>query len=79
MLLDPNAPARFELDEFGEALVRPAPSNKHQVIVLALLKQIESQLGGEVGMPAVQTPTAGIRSPDLSVDAGQQRLAAAIA
>src|ERR1041385_3292760 len=71
LLRDPDAPERFELDEFGEVIVSPAPSNKHQIIVLALLKQIETQLGGEAGMPSVQTPTAGIRSPDLAWMADQ--------
>jgi Uma2 family endonuclease len=66
LVADPQVPDWVELDEFGEMLVSPAPSNKHQVIVLALLKQVESQLGGEAGMPAVQTPTAGVRSPDLA-------------
>ena len=66
LLHDPDAPDRFELDEFGEVIVSPAPSSKHQIVVLALLKQVEAQLWGEVGMPSVQTPTAGIRSPDLA-------------
>jgi Uma2 family endonuclease len=66
LLRDPDAPERFELDEFGEIIVSPAPSNKHQIVVLSLLKQIEAQLGGEAGMPSVRTPTAGIRSPDLA-------------
>src|SRR6476620_6908533 len=66
LLRDPDAPERFELDEFGEMIVSPAPSNKHQIVVLRLLKQVEAQLSGEVGMPSVHTPTAGIRSPDLA-------------
>jgi Uma2 family endonuclease len=66
LLQDSNAPEHFELDEFGEMLMGPAPSNRHQIIVLALLKQVEAQLGGEAGMPAVLTPTAGIRAPDIA-------------
>ncbi len=66
LLHDADAPNYFELDEFGELIVSPAPSNRHQVIVLSVLKQVEAQLGGEAGMPSVQTPTAGIRSPDVA-------------
>jgi len=72
LLNDPEAPDQFELDEFGEILVSPAPSNRHQIIVLALLKQVEAQLGGEAGMPSVQTPTAGVRSPDIAWMADQE-------
>ena len=42
LLNDPEAPDQFELDELGEILVSPAPSNRHQIIVLALLKQVEA-------------------------------------
>ena len=66
LLSDPDVPERVELDEFGEVIVSPAPSNKHQIVVLALLRQVEARLGGEAGMPSVQTLTAGIRSPDVA-------------
>jgi Uma2 family endonuclease len=52
------------LDEFGEIRVNPPPSYKHQRIVAALTRQIETALGGEVGSYALAT-AGGVKFPDL--------------
>jgi Uma2 family endonuclease len=64
LLQDPDAPERFELDEFGEIEVTPPPSFRHQRIVAAIGRQIEAQLGGECGSYALAT-SAGVRFPDV--------------
>src|SRR5512143_397504 len=64
LLEDPDAPERCELDEYGDLIVTPLPSNEHQRIAGALGWQIKAQLGGETGVYAVATQ-AGVKVPDM--------------
>ena len=61
----PGLPDRWELDEYGELVEMNAPQKPHQMIVYALLKQIEAQLGGQP-LPGVGVLTPiGVRLPDV--------------
>jgi hypothetical protein len=42
---DPLAPEFYELNEFGEIILSPSPSNKHELIAFEVAKALESQLG----------------------------------
>lgn len=60
-----DMPDRFELDEYGELVDVNPPKKPHQKIVYALMKQIETQLGGEP-LPGVGVLTRiGVRIPDV--------------
>jgi Uma2 family endonuclease len=61
----PGVPDRFELDEYGELVDVNPPKKPHQKIVYALMKQIETQLGGEP-LPGIGVLTRiGVRIPDV--------------
>ena len=66
LLADANLPDRFELDAFGEVVVSPSPSNRHELIVSALLHQLQAQLGGWAGMPSLARAGHGVFKPDLA-------------
>lgn len=66
LLADANLPDRFELDAYGELIVSPSPSNRHELIVSALLHQIQAQLGGWAGMPSLARAGYGVFKPDLA-------------
>lgn len=54
---------RPELDEFGELLLAPLPSNRHQRITGWIASQLRQALGGEIGAFAINT-RIGVRVPD---------------
>jgi Uma2 family endonuclease len=61
----PGLPERWELDEYGELVEMNPPRKPHQMIVYALMKQIDAQLGGHP-LPGVGVLTSiGVRVPDV--------------
>ncbi len=63
---DEQAPDYYELTEYGELVLSPKPTNRHQVICAKIIHQLSSQLGPEaVPDAAVLTNDAGIRVPDV--------------
>ena len=63
---DEQSPDYYELTEYGELVLSPKPTNRHQWICGEITFQRRTQLGGKASMDvAVQTTTAGIRVPDV--------------
>jgi len=54
---------RAELDEYGELILAPLPTNRHQRIAGWLGTQLQRALGGEIGSFAIIT-RIGVRVPD---------------
>lgn len=55
---------RAELDEYGELVLAPLPTNRHQRIAGWLGNQLQRALGGETGSFAIAT-RIGVRVPDV--------------
>ena len=55
---------RAELDEYGELILSPLPSNRHQRIAGWIGNQLQRALGGETGSFAIAT-RIGVRVPDM--------------
>lgn len=53
-----------ELDEYGELILAPRPTNRHQRIAAWVGFQLQRALGGETGSYAVLT-RIGVRAPDM--------------
>lgn len=65
LLVEPDLPARWELDEYGEVVEMNPPGVPHQRVVAALTRQVEDALGGEA-LPGVGVVThIGVRIPDV--------------
>ena len=63
---------RAELDEYGELILAPLPSNRHQRIAGWIGNQLQRALGGEVGSFAIST-RIGVRVPDMCWTANATR------
>jgi Uma2 family endonuclease len=55
---------RAELDEYGELILAPLPTNRHQRIAGWVGNQLQRALGGETGSFAIAT-RIGVRVPDM--------------
>ena len=63
---DEQTPDHYELTEYGELVLSPKPTNRHQRLCTQIAIQLQAQLKGEAAVePAVFTTTAGIRVPDV--------------
>lgn len=63
---DPQAPEFYELNEFGEIILSPSPSNKHELIAFEIAKALEAKLGRR-GSAAVSVLTdRGVKRPDAT-------------
>jgi len=62
---DPDAPDHYEINEYGELIMSPRPSNDHQRIVAAVVAAIEQQLGPEAVAEVSVLTDRGIRVPDV--------------
>ena len=63
---DEQSPDYYELTEYGELVLSPKPTNRHQRLCTQIAIQLQAQLNGEAAVePAVFTTTAGIRVPDV--------------
>lgn len=62
---DPDSPDRYELSEFGEIILSPSPTTKHQRIVRAVARLLEAQLGPEAVTEVAVCTERGFRVPDV--------------
>jgi Uma2 family endonuclease len=62
---DPDSPDRYELNEFGELILSPKPTNDHQRVAQAVVRAIEAQLGPEAAVEISVYTDRGIRVPDV--------------
>ena len=62
---DPNSPDYYEVNEFGEVIMSPRPTNDHQRIVTAVTSALSQQLGPEAVQEVSVTTDRGIRVPDV--------------
>jgi len=62
---DPDAPGHYEINEYGELIMSPRPSNDHQRIVTAMAAAITRQLGPEAVAEVSVMTYRGIRVPDV--------------
>ena len=62
---DPDSPDYYEVNEFGEVIMSPRPSNDHQRIVTAVTSALSQQLGPEAVQDVSVTTDRGIRVPDV--------------
>jgi Uma2 family endonuclease len=62
---DPETPDYYELNEYGEVIMAPKPTNDHQRTLSAVARALESQLGPEA-VPEISVLTdRGVRVPDV--------------
>jgi Uma2 family endonuclease len=62
---DPDSPDRYELNELGELILAPKPTNKHQRAAFAVARGLEAQLGPEAATEIAVFTDRGIRVPDV--------------
>ena len=72
---EPDSPDYYEINEFGEIIMSPRPTNDHQRIVAAVTGLLNHELGPEA-VPEVSIITdRGIRVPEvvwMSASAGPE-------
>ncbi len=56
---------RPEMDQYGELLLAPLPSNCHQVIASEIAGQLRAQLGGTAATSIAINTRIGVRVPDV--------------
>jgi Uma2 family endonuclease len=62
---DPDSPDFFELNEYGELILSPSPSNKHELVAFKVAAALEQQLGPQASTAiSVFTKGRGVRRPD---------------
>lgn len=62
---DAETPDHFEVNEYGEMIMAPKPTNDHQRIVKAVVSGLDAALGPEA-VPEVSVITdRGVRVPDV--------------
>jgi Uma2 family endonuclease len=63
---DPEAPDYYELNEFGEVILSPRPTNLHQLRVQSVVDELNRQLGPRAVSEVSVLTDRGIRVPDVS-------------
>jgi Uma2 family endonuclease len=61
---DPDTPHYFELNQFGELILSPRPSTRHQRIASALVRELQGLLGPEAAVEIAVLTDQGVRVPD---------------
>jgi Uma2 family endonuclease len=62
---DPESPDYFELNEYGELILSPSPTNKHELIAFKVAAALEQQLGPQASTAvSVFTMSRGVRRQD---------------
>lgn len=62
---DPESPDHYELNEFGEMIMSPRPTNRLQVIAQAVATLLEARLGPKAHVEISVYTDRGIRVPDV--------------
>jgi len=65
---------RPEMDQYGELLLAPLPSNRHQVIGSEVALQLREQLGGTAATSIAINTRIGVRAPDVCWAAAREAL-----
>jgi Uma2 family endonuclease len=65
---------RPEMDQYGELLLAPLPSNRHQVIASAISRQLQAQLGGTSATSVAINTRIGVRVPDVCWTAAVEKI-----
>jgi Uma2 family endonuclease len=63
---DPDSPDYYEVNEFGEVIMSPRPTNDHQRVVTAVTLALNQQLGPEAVQEVSVMTDRGIRVPDVT-------------
>jgi Uma2 family endonuclease len=66
LAMDPEAPDYYELNEFGEVILSPRPTNLHQLRVQSVADELNRQLGPRAVSEVSVLTDRGIRVPDVS-------------
>jgi Uma2 family endonuclease len=61
---DPISPDYFELNQFGELILSPRPTTRHQRIASAIVRDLQGQLGPEAAVEISVVTDQGVRVPD---------------
>lgn len=61
---DPGSPDFFELNEHGELILSPSPSNKHELLAFRVAQALEQQLGPAAATAISVLTDHGVRRPD---------------
>jgi Uma2 family endonuclease len=64
--LEENSPQRYELNQFGEWILSPTPTTRHQRVERAVARLLEAQLGPEAVTEVAVYTDRGIRVPDVA-------------
>jgi Uma2 family endonuclease len=64
--LEEDNPQRYELNQFGEWILSPAPTTRHQRVERAVARLLEAQLGPEAVTEVAVCTDRGIRVPDVA-------------
>jgi Uma2 family endonuclease len=62
---DPESPDYCELNEFGEVIMSPPPTNRHQEIAQVIAETLIAQLGPKARVEMSVYTDRGIRVPDV--------------
>ncbi len=62
---DPSSPDYYELNEYGELILSPRPTNDHQGVAMAIALALNQQLGPESRLDVSVMTDRGIRVPDV--------------
>jgi len=62
---DPESPDHFELNEFGELILSPPPTNLHDRIAQLVARALMDQLGADAFVEMSVYTDRGIRVPDV--------------
>ena len=61
---DPEGPDYFELNQYGEIVLAPKPTTRHQRRSSRVMKSLEDQLGPEAASEIGVLTDQGVRVPD---------------
>lgn len=62
---DPGSPDYYELNEYGELILSPRPTNDHQGVAMAVGVALNVQLGPESRIDISVMTDRGVRVPDV--------------
>ena len=62
---DPDTPDYYELNEYGEVIMSPRPTNDHQRALSAIVVSLQTQLGPDAAAEISVMTDRGIRVPDV--------------
>jgi Uma2 family endonuclease len=65
LAVDPDAPDHYELNECGEIILTPRPTNDHQRIVHFVARALTAQIGPEAVCEVSVLTDKGVRVPDV--------------